>query len=100
LTRLIASVAQTVGANTVVFSHDLIGKAVAPRLSVRMNAGLVAGAIAVPEADGSVKVNVFSGKAVGFVKVASAKQSVVPVKYDYRIKALRFCSRNPNFIFH
>ncbi len=37
LTRLIASVAQTVGANTVIFSHDLIGKAVAPRLSVTRN---------------------------------------------------------------
>ncbi len=76
LARLVAAVADQVAASTVVFSHDIYGKAVAPRLSVRMNAGLVAGAIAVPEADGSVKVNVFSGKAVGFVKVASAKQII------------------------
>jgi electron transfer flavoprotein alpha subunit len=73
---LIAAVADQVAASTVIFSHDIYGKAVAPRLSVRMNAGLIAGAIAVPEADGSVKVNVFSGKAVGFVKVASAKQII------------------------
>jgi electron transfer flavoprotein alpha subunit len=72
LTRLIASVAQTVSANTVIFSHDLIGKAVAPRLSVRLKAGLVSGAISIPEADGTVKVNVFSGKAMGAVKVNSA----------------------------
>ena len=76
LARLVAAVADQVSASTVIFSHDIYGKAVAPRLSVRMKAGLVAGAIAVPEADGSVKVNVFSGKAVGYVKVASAKQII------------------------
>lgn len=76
LARLIASVADQVSASTVIFSHDIYGKAVAPRLSVRMKAGLIAGAIAVPEADGSIKVNVFSGKAVGFVKVTSAKQII------------------------
>ena len=76
LARLIAGVADQVSASTVIFSHDIYGKAVAPRLSVRMKAGLVAGAIAIPEADGSVKVNVFSGKAAGFVKVASSKQII------------------------
>ena len=76
LARLIASVADQVSASTVIFSHDIYGKAVAPRLSVRLKAGLISGAIAVPEADGSIKVNVFSGKAVGFVKVTSAKQII------------------------
>jgi len=76
LARLIASVADQVSASTVIFSHDIYGKAVAPRLSVRMKAGLISGAIAVPETDGSIKVNVFSGKAVGFVKVTSAKQII------------------------
>jgi electron transfer flavoprotein alpha subunit len=76
LARLVAAVADQVSASTVIFSHDIYGKAVAPRLSVRMKAGLVAGAIAVPEADGSVKVNVFSGKAVGYVKVASEKSII------------------------
>jgi electron transfer flavoprotein alpha subunit len=76
LARLIAAVADQVSASTVIFSHDVYGKAVAPRLSVRMKAGLVAGAIAIPEGDGSIKVNVFSGKAVGFVKVASEKSII------------------------
>jgi electron transfer flavoprotein alpha subunit len=76
LTRLVASVAQANGAATVVFSHDLIGKAVAPRLSVRMNAGLISGAVALPEGDGSVKVNVFSGKAIGLVKVNSSTKII------------------------
>ncbi len=76
ITKLVATAAQSVGATTIVFSHDLTGKAVAPRLSVRLQAGLVSGAIALPEADGTVKVNVFSGKAVGFVKVNSATRII------------------------
>ena len=73
LTRLIASAAEVVGASTVIFSHDLIAKAVAPRLSVRMNAGLVSGAVAVPNGD-TVQVNVFSGKAFGHVKINTEKK--------------------------
>lgn len=72
LTRLIANAASAVGAQTIVFSHDLVGKAVAPRLSVKLKAGLVSGATEVPSTDGIVKVNVFSGKAFGHVKVNSA----------------------------
>jgi electron transfer flavoprotein alpha subunit len=76
LTRVIASAVAAVGAHTIVFSHDLIAKAVAPRLSVRLKAGLISGAIAVPNADGSVKVNVFSGKAFGVVKVNAATKII------------------------
>ena len=75
LTRVIAKATETTGANTIVFSHDLVAKAVAPRLSVRLKAGLVAGAIAVPNGD-TVKVNVFSGKAFGNVKVTSTKKII------------------------
>lgn len=76
LTKLVAWAAQEVGANTVVFSHDLTGKAVAPRLSVRWKAGLVSGAIALPDADGSVRVNVFSGKAIGKVQVQTSNKII------------------------
>lgn len=76
LTRLIANAAEQIGADTIVFSHDHIAKNVAPRLSVRLKAGLVSGAIALPDADGTIKVNVFSGKAFGSVKVNSAKKII------------------------
>ncbi|NDF60520.1 MAG: electron transfer flavoprotein subunit alpha/FixB family protein [Crocinitomicaceae bacterium] len=71
LTRLIATAAETTGAEAIVFSHDLVAKSVAPRLSVRLKAGLISGAIALPEtAQGfSCKVNVFSGKAFATVAV-------------------------------
>lgn len=71
LCRLISSAAQAIGAKTIIFSNDLIGKMVAPRVSVRMNAGLVSGAISLPDDQGNIKVNVFSGKAFGMVKVNS-----------------------------
>ncbi|MES2800418.1 MAG: electron transfer flavoprotein subunit alpha/FixB family protein [Bacteroidota bacterium] len=76
ITKAIASAVQHVGASTVVFSHDLFARSIAPRLSVRLKAGLVSGAIDVPSADGSVKVNVFSGKAFGFVKVTTEKKII------------------------
>ena len=69
LTRLVAEAAQTTGAKTIVFSHDLTGRAVAPRVAARLHAGLVAGAVSLPESDGSFKISVFSGKAFGKVKV-------------------------------
>lgn len=74
ITKLIASAVEATGAEVVVFSHDLVAKAVAPRLSVRLKAGLISGAIALPEtANGfTCKVNVFSGKAFATVGVKTA----------------------------
>ena len=39
----------TTGAKVIVFSNNVDGKAIAPRLSVRLKAGLVSGAVALPE---------------------------------------------------
>lgn len=76
VTRLVSKAADVTGVNTVIFSNDLVGKAIAPRLSVRMKAGLVSGATAVPTEEGTIKVNVFSGKAYGFVKVNTDKKII------------------------
>ncbi|MDX2362139.1 MAG: electron transfer flavoprotein subunit alpha/FixB family protein [Crocinitomicaceae bacterium] len=75
LTNVIAAAAEANGADTIVFSHDFVAKSVAPRLSVRLKAGLVSGAIAIPDGD-TVRVNVFSGKAFGNVKISSAKKII------------------------
>ena len=64
------------GAQNIIFSNDFNGKAIAPRLSVRLKAGLIAGAVSLPEPDGSIKVNVFSGKAFGYVKVNTAQRII------------------------
>jgi electron transfer flavoprotein alpha subunit len=76
ITNLVATAVEAVGADTVVFSLDLTGRAVAPRVSARLKAGLAAGAISLPEGDGQVKVNVFSGKAFGNVKINTAKKVI------------------------
>jgi electron transfer flavoprotein alpha subunit len=76
LVDLVAFAAERTGATSIVFSHDLTAKAIAPRLSVRLNAGLVSGATDVPNETGAIRVNVFSGKAFGFVQVNSANRII------------------------
>lgn len=80
--RMIDRAAQDEGAEVVVFSMDQTGEAVAPRVAVRLEAGLVPGAIEVPNtADGFiVKRNVFSGKAFSHTAIKSDKKviSVLP----------------------
>lgn len=71
ITKLVAAAADKVGAKTIVFSHDLMGRAIAPRVAVKLKAGLVNGAVALPSDNGTVKVNVFSGKAFGHVSVST-----------------------------
>lgn len=63
--------AEANGSKIIVLSHDLSGKSIAPLLSARMNAGLVTGAVDLPEMDGDFKVKkaVFSGKAFAHVKI-------------------------------
>jgi len=70
-TNVIAQVAQSSGATVIVFSNNVDGKAIAPRLSVRLKAGLVSGALALPDTSNGfvVKKNVFSGKAFANVAI-------------------------------
>jgi electron transfer flavoprotein alpha subunit len=72
-TNVIAQVAKTTGAKVIVFSNNADGKAIAPRLSVRLKAGLVAGAVALPDTSSGfiVKKNVFSGKAFANISVST-----------------------------
>ena len=57
----------------IVFSNNVDGKAIAPRLSVRLKAGLVSGAVALPDTSNGfiVKKNVFSGKAFANIAVST-----------------------------
>lgn len=73
-TKIIADAATAIGATVIVFSNNFNGKAIAPRLSVRLKAGLVSGAIALPDTTSGfiVKKNVFSGKAFANVAINTA----------------------------
>ena len=70
-TKVIAQAAQQIGAKLIVFSNNSSGKSIAPRLAVRLKAGLVSGAVALPDTSNGfiVKKNVFSGKAFAHVAV-------------------------------
>lgn len=72
-TQVIADAVQQTGATVVVFSHNQTGKAVAARVAVKLKAGLVAGACALPDTSNGfvVKKSVFSGKAFANVSIAS-----------------------------
>jgi electron transfer flavoprotein alpha subunit len=74
-TGIIAAAMEKTGAKVLVMAHNNTGKALAPRLSARMKAGLVAGVTALPESVSPMKVRkkVFSGKAFATVEVASEK---------------------------
>ncbi|MDB4195463.1 MAG: electron transfer flavoprotein subunit alpha/FixB family protein [Flavobacteriales bacterium] len=80
LTKLVTDVAKENNSSVVIFSQDLTGKAVAPRVAIRLEAGFVSGAIALPSSDFTVKVNAFSGKAYCNMKINSATKviSVTP----------------------
>lgn len=69
--KAIADVATANSASVIVLSHNLTGKAVAPRLSARLKAGLVAGAVGLPDTSNGfvVKKGVFSSKAFAFISV-------------------------------
>ncbi len=72
-TKIIAEAAKAIDAKVIIFSNNFNGKAIAPRLSVRLKAGLVSGAVALPDTSNgfTVKKNVFSGKAFANISVTS-----------------------------
>jgi len=69
--QVIGDAVQKTGATLVIFSNNLTGKSVAARLSARLKAGFVSGAVGLPDlANGFVvKKNVFSGKAFAYVSI-------------------------------
>lgn len=72
--KAIATIASQENAQILVFSNNNTAKAIAPRVAARLKAGLVAGAISLPDTSNGfvVKKSVFSGKAFAFVNVKSA----------------------------
>ncbi len=66
ISAMVEQAAKAEGSKVIIFAFDVVGKACAPRLSAKLKAGLVAGAIDYPVVNGNtfeVKKNVFSGKA-------------------------------------
>lgn len=86
----IAQVATATGATVLVFSNNVNGKALAPRLSAKLKAGLVSGAVALPETSNGfiVKKNVFSGKAFANIAVNTAVKIIALSPNAYKTTAI------------
>lgn len=86
--KVIADTAATTGATVLVFSNNLSGKAVAPRVAARLKAGLVSGAVALPDtANGFVvRKNVYSGKAFANVSINSPIKVIALNPNCYAVK--------------
>ena len=88
-TKVIAQVAEKTGAKVIVFSNNVDGKAIAPRLSARLKAGLVSGAVSLPDtANGfTVKKNVFSGKAFANITINTEVKIISLSTNAYKVVA-------------
>ena len=86
--RIIADTVAPANNGILVFSNNVTGKAVAPRVAVRLKAGLVAGAIALPDtANGFVvKKTVFSGKAFANIALNTAFKVIALNPNAYGVK--------------
>jgi electron transfer flavoprotein alpha subunit len=85
-TKIIADVAVKINATYIIMSHNSTGKAVAPRLSARLKAGLVSAAVALPDGEGNITKNVYSGKAFAnytihsTLKIITVNPNAMPVE--------------------
>jgi len=87
-TNVIAQVAQAADAKVIVFSNNVDGKAVAPRVSARLKAGLVSGAVGLPDTSNGfvVKKNVFSGKAFANISLTTEIKIISLSPNAYKIE--------------
>jgi len=72
---VIAEAAQKESADIIVLSNSFSGKGLAPRVAVKLKAGLVDGAVELPQLEGGkflVKKTAFSGKAFAVTELTSA----------------------------
>ena len=86
--KVIGDTATSTGAKVIVFSNNVDGKSIAPRLSARLKAGLVSGAIALPDTSSGfvVKKNVFSGKAFANISITTDIKIISVNPNSYQVK--------------
>ena len=87
-TKAISEAAANEGAKVVVMSNSFTAKGLAPRVAVRMNAGLVDGAISLPDtANGFVvRTGAYSGKAFADVSISSDAKVITVSPNAYEVK--------------
>lgn len=86
--KIISQVAAKEDASVIVFANNFTGKAVAPRVSVKLKAGLAAGVVELPSSFDPfvVKRKVFTNKAFANVKINSEKKILSLFQNSFEIK--------------
>jgi len=86
--KIIADLMGAAGDSVLIFSHNTTGKAIAPRVAVRCKAGLVTGAIALPDTSNGfvVKKTVFSGKAFANISLNTTVKLIALNPNAYAVK--------------
>lgn len=85
---VIAEAARKEGADVVVLSNSFSGRGLAPRVGVKLQAGVADGAVALPETTGgkfTVKKTAFSGKAFATVELTSANKVIALTPNSYKV---------------
>jgi len=85
---VIADAAKKEGADIVVLSNSFSGRGLAPRIGVKLEAGVADGAVSLPELDGGkfkVKKTAFSGKAFAIVELTSANKVISLTPNAYKV---------------
>ncbi|MHB1922880.1 MAG: electron transfer flavoprotein subunit alpha/FixB family protein [Chitinophagaceae bacterium] len=81
--KTIIGIAQKENSQLLIFSHNFLGKAIAPKLAAIWKAGLVTGAVSLPDTQKgfTVKKSVFSGKAIANVQI-NAERKVITLTHN------------------
>ena len=84
--KAISDAVATLKPDVIVISNNFNGKSIAPGLSVSLKAGLVSGAISLPDLSNGfvVKKSVFSGKAFAYVSIKSAVKIIALNPNSYK----------------
>jgi electron transfer flavoprotein alpha subunit len=75
---VVTEAANKLNSDVIIFSYNLSGKAVAPRVAAKLNAGLIAGAVGLPDTSNGfvVKKGTHSGKAFAYYNIKTAKKII------------------------
>jgi len=84
---VIAGAAKKEGANIVVLSNSFSGKGLAPRIGVKLEAGVADGAVSLPDAGAkfTLKKTAFSGKAFAVVELTSENKVISLTPNSYKV---------------
>ena len=98
----ITAAAKAENAQVVILSASFAGKSIAPRVAIKLNAGLVENAVSLPEMNGSftVKKGSFSGKAFSIIEMMAGIKVISTMPNSYKVIENSVASQIVNFDFN